>query len=142
MTKDLQETIKYTLANTTPEDNRTNDNATHKQIRALIQEKIDTNDKEFTLPEIKTAVASMKEKKEHGKDGIPSEVYKSLVETLPRYITAIYKGCLKESTFPKRWKTALILPIIKPGKEGRNVGGCSTSRPGRFNRRNELLPIV
>ena len=59
----------------------------------------------------------MKVKKASGEDGIPSEVYKSLVETLPRYITAIYNGCLKESTFPKRWKTALIVPIIKPGKE-------------------------
>ena len=58
--------------------------ATHKQIRALIQEKIDTNDdKEFTLSEIKTAVASMKEKKAPGEDGIPSEVHKSLVENLP-----------------------------------------------------------
>jgi len=32
MTKDLQETIKYTLENITPEDNQNNDNATHKQI--------------------------------------------------------------------------------------------------------------
>jgi len=107
------------LENITPEDNQTNDNATHKQIRALIQEKIDTNDdKEFTLSEIKTAVASMKEKNAPWEDGIPSEVYESLIETLPRYITAIYNECLKESTFPKRWKTALIIPIIKPGKEG------------------------
>jgi hypothetical protein len=40
-----------------------------------------------------------------------------LVEILPRYITAIYNGCLKKGTFPKRWKNALILPIIKRGKE-------------------------
>jgi len=37
MTKNLLETIKYTLENITPEDNQTNDNATHKQIRTLIQ---------------------------------------------------------------------------------------------------------
>jgi uncharacterized membrane protein YdfJ with MMPL/SSD domain len=61
MTKDLQET-KYTLENITAEANQTNGNATHKEIRALIQEKIDFNeDKGFTLSEIKTAVASMKE---------------------------------------------------------------------------------
>jgi hypothetical protein len=86
---------------------------------ALIQEKINTNDdKEFTLSEIKTAVANMNEKKAPGEEGIPSEIYKSLAENLPRYIKAIYNGCLKESKFPKRWKTALILPIIKPAKEG------------------------
>ena len=64
MKKDIQETINCTLENKPPEDNQTND----KQIRALIQEKIDTNDyKEFTLSEIKTAVASMKEKKAPGR---------------------------------------------------------------------------
>ena len=45
-------------------------------------------------------------------------MYKRLVETLPRYITAIYNGCLKKGIFPRRWKKALILPIIKPGHEG------------------------
>ena len=40
---------------------------------------------------------------------------KSLVQNLPRYITPIYNGRLKESKFSKRWKTALI---IKQGKEG------------------------
>jgi hypothetical protein len=41
-----------------------------------------------------------------------------LVETLPRYTTAIYNGCPKKGTFPKRWKKALILPAMKPGEEG------------------------
>jgi len=57
-------------------------------------------------------------KKAPGEDGIPSEVYKRLVEILPRYITAIYNECLKKGTFPKRWKKAVIIPIIKPGQEG------------------------
>jgi hypothetical protein len=53
-----------------------------------------------------------------GEDGIPSEAFKSLVETLPRYITAIYSGCLRKGIFPKRWKKAMIIPVTKPGKEG------------------------
>jgi len=51
---------------------------------------------------------------------IPSEVFKSLVETLSRYITAIYNGCLRKGVFPKRWKKTMIVPIVKPGKEGRD----------------------
>ena len=43
---------------------------------------------------------------------------KGVVEILPRYLTAIYNGCLKKGVFPKRWKKAKIVPIIKPGKEG------------------------
>ena len=50
-------------------------------------------------------------------DGLPSEVFKGLVEILPRYITAIYNRCLREGIFPRRWKKAIIIPIIKPGKE-------------------------
>jgi len=45
-------------------------------------------------------------------DGIPSEVLKSLLEILPRYRTAIYNRCLREGMFPKRWKKAMIIPII------------------------------
>jgi len=42
------------------------------------------------VQEVKNAVASMRGKQAPGEDGIPSEVYKRLVEFLPRYITAIY----------------------------------------------------
>jgi len=45
-------------------------------------------------------------------------VWKCLVAILPRYLTAIYNGCLKERVFPKRWKKAKIISIVKPGKEG------------------------
>jgi hypothetical protein len=30
---------------------------------------------------------------------------------------AIYNQCLKTGFFPRRWKTANIIPITKPGKE-------------------------
>jgi len=33
-------------------------------------------------------------------------------------MTAISNGCLREGVFPKRWKKAMITPIVKPGKEG------------------------
>jgi len=63
-------------------------------------------------------VQGMGNKKALGEDGIPSEEWKCLVATLPRYLTEIYNGCLKEDIFPKRWKKAKIIPIVKPGKEG------------------------
>jgi hypothetical protein len=76
------------------------------------------DDKEFTLQKIKNAVASMGNKKAPGEDGITSEIFKSLVEILPRYTTAICNGCLRRGTFSTRWKKAMILPITKAGKEG------------------------
>jgi len=54
--------------------------------------------------EVKNAVASMGGKRAPGEDGIPSEVYKRMVEILPRYITAIYNECLKKRTFQRGGK--------------------------------------
>jgi hypothetical protein len=75
------------------------------------------DDKKFTEQESKNAVARMGHNKAPGQDGITSEIFKSVVDILPVYITAIYNGCLRSGTFPIRWKVAKILPITKPGKE-------------------------
>jgi len=59
----------------------------------------------------------MDKKKAPGEDGITGEVYKSAFEVFPRYITAMYNGCLQRGVFPKRWKTAKMIPTVKQGKE-------------------------
>jgi hypothetical protein len=59
----------------------------------------------------------MGNKKAPGKDGIPNEVWKCIGAILPRYLTAIYNGCLREGVFPKRWKKTRLMPIVQPGKE-------------------------
>jgi hypothetical protein len=66
---------------------------------------------------VTNVIQSMGNKKATGEDGIPNEVWKCIGAILPRYLTAIYNGCLRE-VFPKRWKKARIIPIVKPGKEG------------------------
>jgi len=107
LTSNLHKTLMHMLRNFTLEDNQNDDTEYHKQLRAQTHESIDTaNDKEFTVQEIKNAVASMGNKKAPGEDGITNEIFKSLVEILPRYITANYKGCLRSGTFPTRWKKA------------------------------------
>jgi hypothetical protein len=39
----------------------------------------------------------------------------------------MYNGCLRREVFPKRWKTAKLIPIVKPGKE--NSDEVSKFRP-------------
>ena len=118
LTANLHETLKYMLEHFTPEDSQNDDSDNHRQARTQSQEPINTaDDKDFTVEEIKNAVASMGNKKAPGEDGITGEIYKSAMEILPRYITAIYNGCLRRGTFPKRWKRGKIIPITKPGKE-------------------------
>ena len=119
LTTNLHDTLLHMLQNFTPDDNPNDDNEYHAQLRAMTQEATDTaDDKEFTVQEIKNATAKMRNKKAPGEDGITSEIFKGLVEILPRYTTAIYNGCLRNGRFPSRWKKAMILPITKPGKEG------------------------
>jgi hypothetical protein len=36
---------------------------------------------------------------------------------LPEATTAIYNGCLRTACFPRTWKRAKLIPIVKPGKE-------------------------
>lgn len=91
----------------------------YRQTRAMTCEPIDTeNDVEFTTQEVKNAVQDMGNKKAPGGDAIPNEVWKGVVTILPKYLTAIYNGCLKEGVFPNRWKKAKIIPVVKQGKEG------------------------
>jgi len=56
-------------------------------------------------------------KKAPGEDGITGEIYKSAFEIFPRYITAMYNGCLNRGVFPTRWKRTKLIPITKPGKD-------------------------
>ena len=52
-----------------------------------------------------------------GENGITSEIFKSVVDILPIYMTDVYNGCLSSGTFPTMRKKVKILPITKPGKE-------------------------
>jgi len=45
------------------------------------------------------------------------EIYKSAFEIFPRYITAMYNGCLNTGVFPMRSKRTKLVPITKPGKD-------------------------
>jgi hypothetical protein len=77
----------------------------------------ETKDDEFTNQEVQNAVQGMGNKKAPRGDGIPNEVWKAVVAILPKYLTAIYKGCLKEGVFPNRWKKSKIIPAVKQGKK-------------------------
>jgi len=128
LTEDLRETLQIMLEHFTPDDKEEDDTELHKQARAQALEPTATdNDIHFTVEETRNAVASMDKKKAPGEDGITGEVYKSAFEVFPRFITAIYNLCLRKGVFPKRWKTAKLIPTIKPGKE--NSDDVSKFRP-------------
>jgi hypothetical protein len=119
LTKDLQGTLTLMIQKFSTEHNQEDDNDNHRQTRNLISKPMDTDDDvEFTELEFTNVIQYMINKKAPVEDGITNEVWKGVTKILPKYITAIYNKCLKEVFFPRRWKTAKIIPIVKPGKEG------------------------
>jgi hypothetical protein len=60
----------------------------------------------------------MNNRKAPGEEGITGEILNLAFQT--KFITALYNGCLRKGIFPTRWKRAILIPIIKPGKENSN----------------------
>jgi len=69
------------------------------------------------MEEIGNAVKKMDKKNAPGEDGIIGEIYEQIFENFPRFITAMYDGCLRSAFFPKRWERAKLIAIVKPEKE-------------------------
>jgi hypothetical protein len=103
-----------------PKDNDLDDNDHHKAVRNLAEQPVNTeDDREFTTEEVGNAIAGM-DNKAPGTDGITRDIYKQVFNTVPKFVTALYNGCLKQGIFPTIWKEARIIPIIKPGQETSN----------------------
>jgi hypothetical protein len=103
------------LEHFTPEDNELEDNNYDKQFRAITTRPINTpDDSEFTREGIRRVIEGMDNKKAPGEDGITAEIYKQTFKILPKSITAMYNGCLKNGVFPDIWKKTKIIPITKP----------------------------
>ena len=52
-----------------------------------------------------------------GEDGIPYEMIRKLPEESLRYLLRFYNRIFRDHTFPGKWKEAIIIPILKPGKD-------------------------
>ena len=116
-TTSIQETMNALLDYLYTED-REEETLYHKTLRKNLEELINTSDdEEFSREEIKQTIDSFNHKKAPGIDGITGRIYQRTFTIFPRVITAIYNQCLKRGCFPKSWKTAKIIPTIKPGKE-------------------------
>lgn len=117
-TLDLKETMNCMLDHFVPEDKETEDTEYHNIVRKRNSSYITAqNDKEFTQRELKDILERMDPRKTPGEDGITSKILLKVFENFPKYMTAIYNSCLTRGTFPKQWKRATIVPIVKPGKE-------------------------
>ncbi|GFW16768.1 probable RNA-directed DNA polymerase from transposon X-element [Trichonephila clavipes] len=83
--------------------------------------------------EIINYIKKIKVKKSPGRDGITNKMIKNLPLITVFKITNIINNMFKLRNFPNAWKTAVVIPILKPGK---NPKLAESYRP------ISLLPIL
>ena len=106
-----------------PEDNEDGDDAHHKRVRHQVSASLrTTNDEEFTRHKVQAALEKFDPRKAPGEDALSSEILLHAFRIFPTVFTEIYE-CLRRGHFPQQWKRSVILPIVKPGKEGINQVG-------------------
>lgn len=117
-TANMDETLQTMMDQLIPEDNTQDDTIQHKNTRKEANQPMDTaNDLEFTMDEIRQTIESFNPKKAPGPDGVTGDILTLIFQSIPQTITSMYNECLKRGHFPEQWKTAKIIPIIKPGKK-------------------------
>lgn len=80
----------------------------------------------FTYGELETAIKNMKNGKAPGPDRIPPEAIKELVEHEPNLVLRILNDLLRKQEFPKLWKLARVILLLKNGK---SIEQASAFRP-------------
>ena len=120
-TIDMESTINRMMDQYVPEDSGKSDGEHHKNIRQQMLEPLHTTDnEEFTKQEILAVLEEFDPSKAPGEDAINSDVLLHTFQNFPNFLTEIYNECLRRGHFPKQWKCSIIIPIVKPGKEGCN----------------------
>jgi hypothetical protein len=120
-TTNMQSTINQLMDHFVPEDSEYSDGAHHKRARQQVMEPLHTTDDDaFTKQEIQAVLEKFDPCKTPGKDALNSEVLLHTFRSFPIFFTEIYNECLRRGHFPKQRKQSIILPIVKPEKEGLN----------------------
>ena len=90
-----------------------------KHIQWLELQPIPTNvtDMLTTVEEVKFLINKQKHSKAAGIDGITPIVLNGMANIFLNFVTKIFNWCLKNCYFPKQFKIAKVIPILKPGKD-------------------------
>ena len=118
-TTDIVSTMKHMMEHFIQEDSDSSDSVHHQYIRQLTANPLDTPDDEnFTKEEILTVLEKFNPDKAPGEDGLNRDILLKIFKRFPTFFTELYNQCLRKGYFPKLWKRSIVLPIVKPGKEG------------------------
>lgn len=76
---------------------------------------------ETNFSEIRSAIKKLKNKKSSGTDKIPNIALKHLPANGIEFLVKLANNILRLSYFPKEWKNANIIPVLKPDKPADDV---------------------
>ena len=99
----------------------------------------------FTPAQTLEAIKKAKSSKALGPDGLSPIMLKHLGPNGIKYLTNIFNVCIKTSKVPTIWKTAKIIPLLKPGKpadKGPSYRPVSLLSPAAKTLEALLLPLV
>ena len=71
---------------------------------------------DFSMAEVKSAIATLKQNKAPGPDSLHPEFFQHLPESTLLWLKNIFNMCLRTVKIPKIWRTAKIVAILKPNK--------------------------
>ena len=71
----------------------------------------------FTSDQVTSAIKSCRSSRAYGPDSLSIFHLKNLGPLATEHLTALYNDSLKSCRLPSIWKTSLIIPIPKPGKD-------------------------
>ena len=74
----------------------------------------------FGMRELDESLKQLEEGKSTGQDQIDNAMLKHLPPVTKQYLLDLYNKLWCEGSFPNEWKSSIILPILKPGKDSTN----------------------
>ena len=84
-----------------------------KDVKRMSLEEIES----FTSDQVTSAIKSCVSSRAYGPDSLSILHLKNLGPLATEHLTALYKDSLKSCRLPSIWKTSLVIPIPKPGKD-------------------------
>ena len=103
---------------------RKSDRKIRKAVRKALkegEEGVHESEREITMHEMSRAIHDSKANKAAGDDGIPYELIKHLGPKAKQFLLMLYNKCWIHKGIPRKWRTAIICPLLKHGKDPKDT---------------------
>ncbi|UYV79312.1 hypothetical protein LAZ67_17002102 [Cordylochernes scorpioides] len=125
---DSKETLIKDLINELiPDDTTISDTAHHTSIRNYTPNFTNSNSCKIHKKEIEEIIDKINVNKAPGPDNISNNMIKNAFQLILPILHSIFNKCIQIGYFPKKWKTAALKIIAKPGKT--NYESAKSYRP-------------